>query len=129
MPQKSQFSAIIDLKCPRCHQGDLFQYPISRISKFDNMHKKCPHCNLHYEPEPGFYFGAMYISYAFSVAMFITVALILYVVFGDPELWVYLVVIPLSVLLLMPVIFRLSRSIFLHLFGGIAYDPEYAEKK
>jgi len=128
MPQKSQFNAIINLKCPRCREGDMFQYPISKLSKFDKMHKNCPNCSLHYEPEPGFFFGAMYISYAFSVAMFVTVALILYVVFGDPELWVYVVVIPVSVVLLMPLIFRLSRSIFLHLFGGVAYDQEYARK-
>ncbi len=128
MPQRSQFSAIINQKCPRCRQGEMFQFPLSRISKFDKMYKNCPRCNLNYEPEPGFFFGAMYISYAFSVAMFITMALILYVVFGDPELWVYVVVIPISVLLFLPLIFRLSRSIFLHVFGGVSYDPEYAEK-
>lgn len=128
MRQRSQLDAIVNYKCPRCRKGDMFQHPISRISKFDKMYKHCPNCNVHFEQEPGFYFGAMYISYAFSVAIFVVMALILYIVFGDPELWVYMVVVPFSVLLLLPLIFRLSRSIFLHLFGGIVYDPEYAYK-
>jgi len=125
MPQKSQFSAILNNNCPRCRTGDMFQYPVTKISKFDQMYKRCPHCDLHYEPEPGFFFGAMYISYAFSVAIFVAVALILFVVFGDPDLWVYVIVIPISVIILLPLIFRLSRSIFLHAFGGVSYDPKY----
>ncbi len=27
------------------------------------MPKRCPHCNQKYFPEPGFYYGAMFISY------------------------------------------------------------------
>ena len=33
------------------------------------MHQDCPHCGFHFEIEPGFFWGAMYISYAFSVAV------------------------------------------------------------
>ena len=129
MPQKTQFQAIVAYKCPRCREGDMFKHSLVKIRQFDQMNKNCPVCNLHFEPEPGFYFGAMYISYAFSVALFVTVALILYVVFGDPDLWVYAVAIPSAVVILLPGTFRLSRSIFLHVFGGIGYDPDYVVKK
>ncbi|WP_424964423.1 DUF983 domain-containing protein [Ekhidna sp.] len=37
------------------------------------MHKKCPNCSQSLEPEPGFYTGAMYVSYAFQVAIIIAV--------------------------------------------------------
>lgn len=125
MQEKSQLQAILTSKCPRCRQGEMFAYPIKDISKFDQMYKHCPVCSLRYEIEPGFFFGAMYISYAFSVALLVTVALILYFVFSDPELWVYMITVPVTVIGLLPVIFRFSRVLFLHVFGGISYNPDY----
>ena len=29
------------------------------------MPDRCPHCNQNYMPEPGFYYGAMFVSYIF----------------------------------------------------------------
>jgi uncharacterized protein (DUF983 family) len=126
--EKSRFEAILEAKCPRCRQGDMFQYPISSITRFDKMHKECPHCGLRYEIEPGFFFGAMYISYAFSVAALLTTAFILYYFFNDPELWVYMVAVPTIVVLFLPFFFRFSRVLFLHIFGGISYNENLAKR-
>ncbi|MBU6274968.1 MAG: DUF983 domain-containing protein, partial [Bacteroidetes bacterium] len=52
------------------------------------MHDDCPHCGFHFEIEPGFFWGAMYISYAFSVAVSVIFGVATYVVFDDPALWV-----------------------------------------
>ena len=40
------------------------------------MHQRCPHCDADLNPEPGFYWGAMYVSYGFSAAIAITVSII-----------------------------------------------------
>ena len=32
------------------------------------MHEDCPHCGHHFEKEPGFFLGAMYVSYALTIA-------------------------------------------------------------
>jgi hypothetical protein len=124
MPEKSRLDAILGGKCPRCRKGNMFPYSMFRISKFMNMNKECPVCHLFFEREPGFFFGAMYISYAFSVAIFISVGVILSFL-GDYPLHYYLIGVCLSIILLFPFMFRYSRILFLHFFGGVRYEPKY----
>jgi len=57
--------AILKMKCPSCHEGDLFETPTWSFQKPFDMPKECPNCKLNYFPEPGFYWGAMFISYIF----------------------------------------------------------------
>jgi hypothetical protein len=33
------------------------------------MNDICPVCDQHFNPEPGFYFGSSYVSYALTVAL------------------------------------------------------------
>jgi hypothetical protein len=88
------------------------------------MHDNCPNCGLKFDLEPGFYTGAMYVSYAFSVAIFVIIGFLLYFFLGDPEIHVYVITIFLVVILLFPLIYRYSRVIYLHLFGGVKYKPD-----
>jgi uncharacterized protein (DUF983 family) len=80
------------------------------------MKSNCSHCGLAFEPEPGFYYGAMFVSYALSVLLLLVVGLLLNILI-DPSEWVYIGVVSACVLLFAPLNFRLSRSIFLHAFG------------
>lgn len=128
MPKKSVFYAILNHKCPRCREGDIFAYPIlQKPAQFIKTHKVCPHCGLLYEREPGFFFGAMYVSYALTMAVLLGTAFILYNFFGDPEVWVYITSVIIAVFILLPVIFRYSRTLYLHAFGGVRYDSKYSE--
>ena len=88
------------------------------------MNSTCPHCGQDFEIEPGFYIGAMYVSYAFTVAVLFVVGVFLYFFTGDPPVWVYAVTTLVLIILLYPLIFRYSRIIYLHLFGGIRYRPD-----
>ncbi|MDN5202832.1 DUF983 domain-containing protein [Fulvivirgaceae bacterium BMA10] len=124
MQRNSGLEAIIKAKCPQCREGNMFQYPLIRVDKFSKMNTYCPNCKLRFEVEPGFFIGAMYISYAFSIGIFLILGLSLYHIFGDPELWVYLATIPTSVVVLMPFIFRYSRVLFLHWFGGVSFQKQ-----
>lgn len=129
MQKKSVLYAIINHKCPRCRQGDLFKYNfLEKPHRFMATNKTCPHCQLIFEREPGFFFGAMYVSYALTMAVLLSTAFVLYHLFGDPELWVYIVTVPSIVILLMPLIFRYSRSLYLQGFGGVSYDKKYTEE-
>lgn len=74
-----------------------------------------------FEPEPGFYFGAMFVSYALSVVLFAVIGITLYVL-GNPADWVYLSAIILGAVLFTPFSFRYSRILFLYSFGGIHFD-------
>jgi phage FluMu protein Com len=124
MTQKSLGDAVLEAKCPRCRKGDMFMYPWYKITKFHSANKYCPVCNLRFEIEPGFFFGAMYMSYAFIVAIFSIVGVFLYYVLDDPSIMVYIIGINLAVLILLPLIFRYSRVLYLYLFGGVSYEEE-----
>lgn len=52
-------------KCPRCRQGNIFTTPL-KLSAPLEMPKTCEYCGQRTEPEPGFYFGAMFVSYILS---------------------------------------------------------------
>ncbi|MEM9390236.1 MAG: DUF983 domain-containing protein [Bacteroidota bacterium] len=123
MPKRSKGSAILHGKCPRCRSGNMFITSAYKLSGFQKMNKNCPSCGLQFEREPGFFFGAMYISYAFSVALFVAIGLGLSII-GDFPLYIYFISIVLAVIIFLPVSFRYSRILFLHLFGGIDFDPE-----
>lgn len=101
-------------KCPRCHTGPLFS--TTAYSKgFWKMPEKCTHCGMIYNPEPSFYTGAMYVSYALQVAVFTTIYVALRVLF-NPSTEVYIFTIIASVILLIPLTLRISRSIYINFF-------------
>lgn len=122
MQQRTRIGAIIQTKCPRCRQGDLFQYSLINYRKFHKMHEHCPECRLRYEVEPGFFFGAMYVSYAFIVGIVVVTSLALYFILDNPSVWVYLGAVYAVILLTLPLIFRYSRVLYLYWFGGVAYE-------
>ncbi|NNF22590.1 MAG: DUF983 domain-containing protein [Saprospiraceae bacterium] len=49
-------------KCPRCQEGDLFNKPMKLSNPMD-MPTNCSECGQKFEPEPGYYYGAMFLSY------------------------------------------------------------------
>ncbi len=55
--------SIFKMKCPRCQNGDLFYTPTFSFQKPFAMPDQCDHCGQSYLPEPGFYYGSMFISY------------------------------------------------------------------
>jgi len=120
---RSKISSILEERCPQCREGHMFTHPKYNIRHFAQMHDRCPECGLNFEVEPGFYTGAMYVSYAFSVAIFTIVGFFLFIFLNDPDIIVYVVSTLLIIIILFPVLFRYSRVIYLHLFGGITYNP------
>ena len=124
-PLDSTALALLSLRCPRCHQGKLFSYSALNLSKFARMPDKCPDCGQTFEPEPGFYFGSMYITFAFNVATVLVVGVLLYYLFNNPDTWVYVTVVTVITLLFTPVILRYSRALMLYLFGGAQYNANW----
>jgi uncharacterized protein (DUF983 family) len=124
-PIASNAAALLALRCPRCHEGQVFSS--SALSfRFADMPEACPVCGQPTEPEPGFYYGAMFVSYAFSVAIFAVTAVALYFLFGDPAIWVYVVTVAVVATLFTPLSVRYSRMLMLYWFGGVHYQPHAA---
>ena len=66
----SKLYSIVKNCCPKCHKGKF--WPTD--NPFKNIFIKnggdlgcCKNCSFQFEIEPGFWFGAMYVSYALSV--------------------------------------------------------------
>jgi uncharacterized protein (DUF983 family) len=97
----------------------MFISPRYQLKEFDKMHDTCEVCGLKYDIEPGYYTGAYYVSYAFTVAIFVVSGFSLYFLFNDPDIMVYVFTTLILILLLLPMLFGYSRMIYLHLFGGI----------
>ncbi|WP_229725474.1 DUF983 domain-containing protein [Hymenobacter baengnokdamensis] len=127
-PIESSSLALLALRCPRCHQGPLFLHPATSLTKFTDMPAECPVCGQSYEPEPGFYYGAMYISFGFALAIFLVCGVSLYYLANDPGLWVYVGTVAVISLALTPLIFRYSRALMLYLFGGARYDAGWVAR-
>ncbi len=102
--------------------GPIFMYPLAEVKHFAKMHAQCPVCGAGFEPEPGFYFGSMFITYAFNVVLVVFAGVSLYYFWDLPE-WIFLVLISLLALGAMPFSFRMSRTLWLYWFGNLQYDP------
>jgi len=119
MPNASstRFENIIKSKCPKCHIGYLFKnknpYNFKAIFK---MNDRCSNCRQSFSPEPRFYDGAMYVSYAFSVIVLAFVFIFFNIFFKDPPLLTMIFTTISTAFLLSPISFRLSRSIWIHVF-------------
>lgn len=132
----SQWKGFLEAKCPRCRQGQVFTGPTYALS-VKKMNEVCPACNLKFEREPGYFYVAMFASYALSVAEIVTIGVATYVLGLPAEydyLWHYLFLIAVGVLALSPMNYRYSRMALLYwLSPGLNYEPgrakSYSEEK
>lgn len=73
----SNLSGIIKGICPNCGKSHIFETKGNPfLLKMPKMREKCDVCDYSYHKEPGFYFGAMYVSYGFVVIQLILVMII-----------------------------------------------------
>ncbi|ASU32828.1 DUF983 domain-containing protein [Mucilaginibacter xinganensis] len=116
--------AMLHTKCPRCRRGSMFSGGMYNFGS-NKIYDRCPHCNLHFEIEPGYFYAAMYVSYAMNVAEATTIAALTYIITRNNDSpWLYLSTILLGCLVLSPINFRYSRVLLLYwLSPKINYQP------
>ena len=112
----NQISNILKTKCPNCGTGDIFSSK-GNIFKFrmPRMHERCPHCNYKFEREIGFFFGAMFVSYALAAAEMIACMVIAWYFLDLRPLTVFFIIVAVAILS-STLNFRLSRTIWLYMF-------------
>jgi len=106
-------------KCPRCRQGDIFTKPLQLTDPLA-MPKRCEYCKQLTEPEIGFYYGAMMVSYGISAWLFLAIVLILVFYFDWSVNQAMMVVIVLAIVSYLKLL-RFSRSMWLHLM--VKHNP------
>jgi uncharacterized protein (DUF983 family) len=124
MAHPAVFKAALQAKCPKCRSGNMFANSMYQFGG-QKMHDDCPHCGFHFEIEPGYFYVAMFVSYAMNVAEMVTLAVATYILTGNLESpWLYIGVLLSAALLLAPFNFRYSRVILLYwLTPGLHFDP------
>jgi hypothetical protein len=96
----------------------------SFVKPFD-MLERCPKCDLNYFPEPGYYYGAMFISYIWTGFFCLLFMGVLF--FGldlDQNLCWGLLITFMTINFVY--IFRVSRLMWINI--NVKYDPNAVEK-
>jgi uncharacterized protein (DUF983 family) len=122
---RSLVSAVLASRCPQCREGDFFVGPW-HSTKLLHIHTVCPVCNAKFEPEPGFFIGAMYVNYAFNILQLIIVGLFMWLVVNPSSAWWIVGAVLGVTFLTIPFTARTSRVIWMYMFGELSYKPGLA---
>jgi uncharacterized protein (DUF983 family) len=121
MKFREKLYSIVNNRCPKCHKGNVFEIDNPyNLKRFDKMHGACTCCGETYVKEPGFFYGAMIVSYMLNGALFIFTFLGIYIPFNI-EAIPFIVTLGSVIVILSPLTFRISRLVWLNVF--VAYDP------
>ena len=120
----SKLSSILTCKCPRCRKGNLFvnRNPYSFKNSLA-MPDHCPVCSQDFKIEPGFYIGALWTSFPIVIVIMTLLSVLLLAYFKMEMNW-FFVTLTVVLLLLQPIIIRLGRSIWIHVFVKYEEDAE-----
>jgi uncharacterized protein (DUF983 family) len=126
------YSAIAN-KCPRCREGNLFKKKSAYVFKgVVEMNEHCLVCGQPTEIEVGFYYGTGYVSYALTIAISVATFVVWKVLIGlsfdidDNRIFYWLGSNILILIILQPLVMRLSRSLWLSWF--VPFEPDYKNK-
>jgi len=114
--KKSWLHNIVLGTCPRCRNGKMYQIQNPfRLGTVYDMKETCTSCSLKFKIEPSFFYGAMYVSYGLGVALGVAVFVMSYFLFGSTLIGSFVAIV-LTLLVLAPLLMRISRNIWINLF-------------
>ncbi len=126
MQTKTKVYSILYNKCPHCHNGNFFQTNNAYdLKAFGVMNKRCPDCNEDFIREPGYYFGATYVSYSLTVGIGIGLFLLLERML-KMETMSFLIIFSCLLVILLPILYRVSRLIWINFF--VSYSKNASHK-
>ncbi len=115
MVQGSLFMRIMKEKCPNCGKEDVYKKK-TKFLELPVMKDECDHCHYHFDREPGYFLGAMYISYGLAVLQGILAFVLLYTFLPNiPTIWVVVAILAVITTFSMKN-YKLSRIIYIHIF-------------
>lgn len=102
--------------CPNCKKEKIFTDKGNLLKfKIPKMNSYCKNCNYLFEKEAGFFFGAMFVSYALIVAEAVSIFVLFNVLLGFEFIHTFLIII-LLITCIGTLNYRLSRIIWIYLF-------------
>ena len=119
----SKLNSILTGSCPKCQNESMYlDKNMLHLTKILKMNENCSHCGLKYQIEPSFFYGAMYVSYGLNVAIGIAAFIITSVIFKMELKWAFISIIA-NMVILFPIVMRLSRSIYINMF--VSYEADF----
>lgn len=117
MPKHSKLYSIFRYKCPYCHEGEFFvdRNPYN-LSKAGDLLDHCPVCQRKYTPEPGFYYGGMYVAYALAVATGTSIFVATVVLWPSAPVAAKAGLVVGGLIILAPWLYAISKTIWANLF-------------
>lgn len=109
--------SIFRFKCPHCHEGEFFvdRNPYN-LMKVGDMHDECSVCHRKYQPEPGFYYGAMYVAYGLAVATLVAAYVATMVLYPSATTGATVTIVLIALVLFTPLLYALSKTMYAGLF-------------
>jgi uncharacterized protein (DUF983 family) len=121
----SKLNSILTGSCPRCQKESMYvDQNLLRVHNCIKMHDHCSHCQLKYHIEPSFFYGAMYVGYGLNVAIGVGAFIIAYVFLHSTIKTAFIAII-LAIIVLVPIVLRLSRTIYINMF--VSYDKTFVK--
>lgn len=123
----SKLYSILTGTCPRCNEESMYTNP-NPYALMDTLkiEERCSTCKMKYRLEPSFFFGSMYVSYGVGIAFAVAAFVISYFIFSS-TLTTAFIIITATLVVFMPIIMRVSRTIWINLF--IHYDENWSKKQ
>jgi uncharacterized protein (DUF983 family) len=110
-------AAIARRRCPRCREGPVFRSTLA-------MNERCPVCGLLFgRGDPGYFTGAMYVSYALAIPLITLLTLVEHLLLPG---WTLLRLVLLAWALCVPLIpwlWQYSRVLWIYFDQSIDPDP------
>ena len=110
--RRGWWQAVLRQRCPRCRYGPVFRRGLT-------MYERCPACDHRFQREPGYFLGAMYISYPLSLVVLGAATWAIHLLWPDLRLDVAVTLAVLPLLVCVPAIVRYSRVLWMH------FDPPW----
>lgn len=108
--------SILKMKCPQCHEGDFFLSSVYDFKNMGKIHENCSSCGCKYSKEPGFYYGAMYVSYGLSVGILVAAFVLTYLLYPSASPMIYIATLLFALVVSAPYVFALSKIIWANMF-------------
>ena len=120
MKKGSKIYSVFHFKCPKCHEGRFFISTPYRLKTTGDVLETCDKCGNNNMLEPGFYQGAMYVSYGLGVALFVSIWAGTSLFTPDMQSWLQICIVAISAIGLSPLLYSLSKILYANIF--IKYD-------
>jgi uncharacterized protein (DUF983 family) len=128
--EPSKGLAIFKAKCPQCQSGKMYKKSAFKLNGFTEMFDKCSVCGLTFEIEPGFFWGAMYVSYGITTGMMLIVGALVFILSNHHAgFWGYIIPIFLAMFSSIPFTYRYSRVLMLYYFSPVRFNKDLVNNK